>query len=257
MTATAATTLPTAADQPGIPVSAPELLHVDGIDTFYGTSQILFGLELSVARGDCVALLGRNGAGKSTTMKSIMRLAPPRRGNVYVNGCDVSRLRTDQIANIGLGYVPEDRQIFKLQTVEGNLRLGMKKGTAGQDEWPLARIYDFFPMLGEARNKSAGLLSGGQQQMLSIGRALAGNPDLLLLDEPSEGLAPVIMDQIQSLILQLREQGVTLLVAEQNMRFCMDIASRVAVIDHGAIVFGGTIAKFRENPDIASRYLAL
>jgi len=236
---------------------ATPLLDVRGLDTFYGTSQILFGLALSVERGDCVALLGRNGAGKSTTMKSIMRLAPPRRGSVQVNGRDVARLRPDQIANLGLGYVPEDRQIFKLQTVEGNLRLGMKKGPAGQDGWPLERIYEFFPMLGDARRKSAGLLSGGQQQMLSIGRALAGNPELLLLDEPSEGLAPVIMDAIQSLILQLREQGVTLLVAEQNMRFCLDIASRVAVIDHGAIVFGGSLAEFRDNPDIASRYLAV
>jgi branched-chain amino acid transport system ATP-binding protein len=233
------------------------LLEVRGIDTFYGSSQILFGLDIAVPRRHCVALLGRNGAGKSTTMKSIMRLAPPRQGSVHVSGRDVSRLRPDQIANAGLGYVPEDRQIFKLQTVEGNLRLGAKKGPAGQDEWPLERIYEFFPLLRDARRKSAGLLSGGQQQMLSIGRALAGNPELLLLDEPSEGLAPVIMDQIQALVLQLRNEGVTLLVAEQNMRFCMDIASHVAVIDHGTIVFSGTLDDFRGNPEIASRYLAV
>ena len=239
-------------DAKGVP-----LLEVRAVETFYDSSQILFGLDLDVARGDCVALLGRNGAGKSTTMKSIMRLAPPQRGMVRVNGRDVSRLRPDQIANSGLGYVPEDRQIFKLQTVEGNLRLGMKKGLQGQNDWPLERLYDFFPLLGDARRKSAGLLSGGQQQLLSIARALAGNPDLLLLDEPSEGLAPVIMDQIQALILQLRGQGVTLLVAEQNMRFCMDIASRVAVIDHGVIVFQGDIAEFRARPDVASRYLAV
>lgn len=242
----------------GRPAAASEaLLEVSGLDTFYGTSQILFGMNLTVERGDCLALLGRNGAGKSTTMKSIMRLAPPRRGLVKVKGQDVGGLRTDQIANLGLGYVPEDRQIFKLQTVEGNLRLGMKKGPDGKMEWPLERIYEFFPMLGDARRKSAGLLSGGQQQMLSIGRALAGNPELLLLDEPSEGLAPVIMDAIQSLILKLREQGVTLVVAEQNMRFCMDIASRVAVIDHGSMVFGGSMTEFRENTEIASRYLAV
>ncbi|RYH70917.1 MAG: ABC transporter ATP-binding protein [Alcaligenaceae bacterium] len=234
-----------------------QLLEVRGLDTFYGTSQILFGLDLEVARGESVALLGRNGAGKSTTMKSIMRLAPPKAGTVAVSGRDVGRLRPDQIATIGLGYVPEDRQIFKQQTVEGNLQLGMKKGPEGQDAWPLERIYKFFPMLGEARKKSAGLLSGGQQQMLSIGRALAGNPDLLLLDEPSEGLAPVVMDQIQMLVLQLRTQGMTLLVAEQNMRFCMDIASRVAVIDHGSIVFKGSIQEFRDQPEVASRYLAV
>lgn len=233
------------------------LLDVKGLDSFYGRSQILFGLGLAVARGESVALLGRNGAGKSTTMKSIMRIVPPRRGTVQAMGQDVSRLRPDQIANLGLGYVPEDRQIFKLQTVEGNLRLGMKRGPNGREEWPLERLYDLFPLLADAREKSAGLLSGGQQQMLAIARALAGNPELLLLDEPSEGLAPVIMDQIQALILQLRQHGMTLLVAEQNMRFCMDIASHVAVIDHGGIVFAGSLQQFRDNPEVASRYLAI
>lgn len=233
------------------------LLSVRGLETFYGSSQILFGLSLEVGRGESVALLGRNGAGKSTTMKSIMRIAPPREGTITVDGRDVSRLRPDQIAHTGLGYVPEDRQVFKLQTVEGNLRLGMKEGVRGQRDWPLARLYELFPLLADARHKSAGLLSGGQQQMLSIARALAGNPELLLLDEPSEGLAPVIMDQIQSLILQLRAQGVTLLVAEQNMRFCLDIASSVAVIDHGSIVFQGSLQQFRASPEVASRYLAV
>ncbi|RIX83227.1 ABC transporter ATP-binding protein [Acidovorax cavernicola] len=237
--------------------SSPPLLSVRGLDTFYGSSQILFDLSLEVARGESVALLGRNGAGKSTTMKSIMRIAPPRHGTVAVAGQEVSRLRPDQIAHIGLGYVPEDRQVFKLQSVEGNLRLGMKKGPQGRDDWPLERLYELFPLLAEARHKSAGLLSGGQQQMLAIARALAGNPELLLLDEPSEGLAPVIMDQIQALILQLRAQGMTLLVAEQNMRFCLDIASSVAVIDHGSIVFTGSLQEFRANPEVASRYLAV
>jgi branched-chain amino acid transport system ATP-binding protein len=233
------------------------LLSVRGLDTFYGSSQILFGLDLEVARGDSMALLGRNGAGKSTTLKSIMRIAPPRRGTVAVAGQDVARLRPDQIARIGLGYVPEDRQIFKLQTVEGNLRLGMKKGRQGQDDWPLVRLYQLFPLLAEARHKAAGLLSGGQQQMLSIARALAGNPELLLLDEPSEGLAPVIVDQIQALVLQLRRQGMTLLVAEQNMRFCLDIASSVAVIDHGSIVFKGSVQQLRDSPEVTGRYLAV
>ena len=233
-----------------------ELLAASRLNTFYGTSQILFDLNLRVRRGDSLALLGRNGAGKSTTMKSIMRLAPPRSGTVAVNGADVSRLPPDQIALKGLGYVPEDRQIFRKQSVEANLQLGMKKGPTRQDEWPLERVYDFFPALGEARKKLAGMLSGGQQQMLAIGRALVGNPELLLLDEPSEGLAPVIMDQIQSLILKLRNEGMTLLVAEQNMRFCMDIATRVAVIDHGSIVFEGSIQEFRDSPEITSRYLA-
>lgn len=237
-------------------MTAP-LLSVRGLDTFYGNSQILFGLDLEVARGASMALLGRNGAGKSTTMKSVMRIASPLRGTVEVAGRDVKRMRADQIANIGLGYVPEDRQIFKQQTVEGNLKLGEKKGPQGQDNWPLSRIYALFPLLADARHKSAGLLSGGQQQMLSMARALVGNPELLLLDEPSEGLAPIIMDQIQALIQQLRDQGMTLLVAEQNMRFCLDIASHVAVIDHGSIVFTGTLQQFRDSPEVASRYLAV
>lgn len=233
------------------------LLDVSDLDTFYGRSQALFGLTLTVGSGESLALLGRNGAGKSTTMKSIMRITQPRHGTVKFMNQDVSYLRPDQIANLGLGYVPEDRQIFKLQTVEENLRLGMKRGPHGQGEWPLERLYELFPLLADIRGKSAGLLSGGQQQMLAIARALAGNPELLLLDEPSEGLAPVIMDQIQALILLLREHGITLLVAEQNMRFCLDVASHVAVIDHGGIVFTGTLQQFRDNPEVVQRYLAV
>lgn len=238
-------------------MSGPHLLSVREIDTFYGSSQILFKLSLSVARGESVALLGRNGAGKSTTMKSIMRLVAPRSGAVTVNGTDVGSMRPDQIARLGVGYVPEDRQVFRRQTVEGNLILGSKPGVDGTDAWPLERIYELFPMLAEARRKLAGELSGGQQQMLSIGRALAGNPEILLLDEPSEGLAPVIMDQIQALVAQLRATGMTLLVAEQNMRFCLDIASAVAVIDHGTIVFEGTVDAFKAAPEIKNRYLAV
>lgn len=232
------------------------LLAVNGINTFYGSSQILFDLKFSVAKGDSLVLLGRNGAGKSTTMKSIMRLAAPRSGTVTVNGKDVAGLRPDQIARLGVGYVPEDRQIFKFQTVEVNLLLGSKPGVDGLDAWSLDRIYELFPMLAEARKRLAGELSGGQQQMLTIGRSLAGNPEILLLDEPSEGLAPVIMDQIQALVVQLRATGMTLLVAEQNMRFCLDIASRVAVIDHGGIVFEGSVDDFKNNPEVKSRYLA-
>ena len=232
------------------------LLSIKGLNTYYGSSRILFDLELDVPAGECVALLGRNGAGKSTTMKSIMRLAPPASGRVEVEGVDVGKLRPDQIARRGIGYVPEDRQVFRLQTVEANLYLGMKKGPGGQNDWPLDRVYALFPMLADMRHKQAGLLSGGQQQMLVIGRALAGNPSLLLLDEPSEGLAPVVMDQIHGLILELRAHGMTLLIAEQNMRFCTSVASTVAVIDRGAIVFRGTVSEFKSRPEVASRYLA-
>lgn len=233
-----------------------DLLAVNGINTFYGSSQILFNLNLSVARGDSLVLLGRNGAGKSTTIKSIMRLVVPATGRVTVRGKDVSRMRPDQIACLGVGYVPEDRQIFGRLSVEGNLLLGAKMGCEGATAWSIERIYELFPMLADARKKFAGELSGGQQQMLTIGRALAGNPDILLLDEPSEGLAPVIMDQIQALVVGLRAAGMTLLIAEQNMRFCMDIASRVGVIDHGMIVFEGSVEDFKKNQDIKTRYLA-
>lgn len=227
------------------------------LDVFYGTSQILFDLSLAVTEGQTMALLGRNGAGKSTTLKAIMGLAPPRRGAVAVLGREMQHRKPYHIARAGIGYVPEDRQVFPDHTVEDNLLIGAKKGPRGEDYWTLPRIYEMLPLLEPLKGRLAGRLSGGEQQMLTIGRTLMGNPTGLLLDEPSEGLAPVIVQQIGALLRRLREMGVTVLLAEQNMHFCLGIASHATVIDKGQVVYRDTIEALRSNEDIKSRYLAL
>ena len=238
-------------------MSAAEILRLDGVDVFYGASQILFGVSFGVEKGQSLALLGRNGAGKSTTMKSIIGLAPARRGTVTVRGMAVQKLSADRIAREGIGFVPEDRQIFPEHSVEDNLRIGIKTGTGNRVDWTLEKIYDVFPILASMRGRMGGRLSGGEQQMLTIARTLMGNPDVLLLDEPSEGLAPIIVQKIGELIQTLRGMGITLIVAEQNMHFCLDIASHVAVIDKGHIVYRGSIDELRANDDVKKRYLAV
>jgi branched-chain amino acid transport system ATP-binding protein len=238
-------------------MSAQPIIQVEDLDVYYDTSQILFGVGLSVHAGETMALLGRNGAGKSTTMKAIMGLAPPRRGTVRLRGEVISGSKPYRIARAGLGFVPEDRQVFPEHTVEDNLLIGRKTGPDGQDEWPLERIYQVFPLLEPLRDRIAGRLSGGEQQMLAIARTLMGNPSLLLLDEPSEGLAPIIVQRIGELLGQLRAIGVTVLVAEQNMHFCLKLASHATVIDKGQIVYTGTIEDLKANDTIRQRYLAL
>ncbi|MGY4625785.1 ABC transporter ATP-binding protein [Bradyrhizobium sp. USDA 4486] len=233
------------------------VIEVADLDVFYGTSQILFGVGLSVRQGETMALLGRNGAGKTTTMKAIMGLAPPRRGRVSLRGAVISGHKPHRIARAGLGFVPEDRQIFPEHTVEDNLIIGKKKGPEGQDEWPIKRIYEVFPLLEPLRHRIAGRLSGGEQQMLAIARTLMGNPALLLLDEPSEGLAPIIVQRIGELLRQLRQIGSTVLIAEQNMHFCLGLASHATVIDKGQIVYAAGIEELKANDAIRRRYLAL
>lgn len=233
------------------------IVSAEGIDVFYGTSQILFDLSIAVEEGQTMALLGRNGAGKSTTIKALAGIAPPRRGKVTVLGSEMQRRKPHQIARAGLGYVPEDRQVFPEHSVEDNLLIGAKKGPGGQDYWTLERIYEVLPMLQPLKERMAGRLSGGEQQMLTIGRTLMGNPVCLLLDEPSEGLAPVIVQQIGALLRKLRDMGVTVLLAEQNMHFCLGIASHATVIDKGQIVYRDTIDALKANEDVKSRYLAL
>ena len=233
------------------------VVEVRDVDVFYGTSQILFGVGLTVVEGQTMALLGRNGAGKSTTMKAIAGLAPPRRGAIQVLGRDMTSRKPHVIARAGLGYVPEDRQVFPDHTVEDNLLIAQKKGPDGRDDWSLKRIYDLFPLLEPLRHRIAGRLSGGEQQMLAIARTLMGNPIALLLDEPSEGLAPIIVQRIGELLRSLRATGVTILIAEQNMHFCLGIASDATVIDKGQIVFRDTIASLKANDEVRQRYLAL
>ena len=238
-------------------MSGQAIMELADLDVYYGTSQILFGVGLFVRQGETMALLGRNGAGKSTTMKAIMGLAPPRRGTISLRGNAIAGLRPHRIARAGLGFVPEDRQIFPDHTVEDNLLVGRKKGPQGEDDWPLPRIYQVVPLLEPLRHRIAGRLSGGEQQMLAIARTLMGNPTLLLLDEPSEGLAPIIVQRIGELLRQLRAAGATVLIAEQNLHFCLGVASHATVIDKGQIVHSSTIEELKANDDIRRRYLAL
>jgi len=233
------------------------MLEARGLDVFYGASQILFGVDLLVERGQTMALLGRNGAGKSTTFKALVGIAPPRRGTVTLAGVTVSGRKPYRIARAGIGYVPEDRQVFPEHSVDDNLLIGRKAGANGKDYWTRERVYAVFPILGAMKGRMAGRLSGGEQQLLAIARTLMGNPDILLLDEPSEGLAPLIVQSIGALIRQLREMGVTILLAEQNMHFCLGIATHATVVDKGQIVYRATIEELRTNDAIKQRYLAI
>ena len=237
-----------------IPTDA--MLTVRGLDAFYGTSQVLFGVDLELGSGQCLALLGRNGAGKSTTMKAIAGVIPST-GEVTLAGRPIQAEKSYRIARAGLGYVPEDRQVFPEHTVEDNLMIAAKPGPAGQRDWTVERVYEAFPLLVKLRNRMGGQLSGGEQQMLVIGRALMGNPTVLLLDEPSEGLAPLIVQQIALQIRRLQQAGTTILLAEQNMHFCLHIASHVAVIDKGHIVYRNTAQALRDDDGIKRRYLSV
>ena len=237
-------------------MSAP-ILEASEIDVFYGESQILFGLSLSVEAGRTVALLGRNGAGKSTTLKALAGLAPPRRGRVRVRGADVARRPPYRIARAGVGYVPEDRQVFARLSVEDNLTVAAKAGPDGARPWTLDAVYEIFPVLHRLRRRAAGRLSGGEQQMLTVARTLMGNPAVLLLDEPSEGLAPLVVREIGALLRRLSAMGVTVLLAEQNMHFCLGIAGEAVVIDKGRAVWRGAMAALRDDEEVRARYLAV
>jgi branched-chain amino acid transport system ATP-binding protein len=238
-------------------MNAGPILRVDGIDAFYGASQILFGVGLELYQGQTMALLGRNGAGKSTTMKAIAGVLAPRGGSITFRGIQVAGRKPHVIARLGLAYVPEDRQVFPDHSVQDNLVIAAKRGPDGQDDWPLARVWETFPLLVPLRNRPAGRLSGGEQQMLVIARALVGNPVVLVLDEPSEGLAPIIVQRISILLRQLRATGTTVLLAEQNMHFCLGVASDAVVIDKGQIVYRDDIAGLRANDEVRRRYLAV
>jgi branched-chain amino acid transport system ATP-binding protein len=233
------------------------VLKVQDIDVFYGTSQALFNLSFEVNRGETLALLGRNGAGKSTTMKTIAGVNPTKKGSVELYGKVITGRSAHLIARAGIGYVPEDRQIFPDLSVEDNLAIAVKKGAKGEDDWSLERVYDTLPLLAPLKDRMGGQLSGGEQQMLTVGRALMGNPDVLLLDEPSEGLAPIMVQKIGDLIATLHKLGKTIVLAEQNLHFCLGLADRAVVIDKGTDVFCGTIHELNDNADIKQRYLSV
>ncbi len=238
-------------------MTARSIVHVEAIDVFYGKSQILFDVSLEVTEGQTLALLGRNGAGKSTTLKAIAGIAPPRKGTVRVLGREMAGRKPHVIARAGLGYVPEDRQVFPEHSVEDNLLIAQKRGPDGRDEWTVKRVFAIFPLLEPLRHRMAGRLSGGEQQMLAIARTLMGNPIALLLDEPSEGLAPIVVARIGELLRQLRASGATILIAEQNMHFCLGIASDATIIDKGQIVYRDTIAGLKANDAVRRQYLAM
>ncbi|MEY3721372.1 MAG: hypothetical protein RL618_1891 [Pseudomonadota bacterium] len=233
------------------------MLTVKSLDVSYGSSQVLFGLKLNVSQGETLAILGRNGAGKSTTMKAIAGVVPAKRGSVELEGKSITGQPSHKIARAGIGFVPEDRQIFIDLSVDDNLRIAAKRGAHGEEDWSIERVYDMLPLLKPLRERLGGQLSGGEQQMLTIGRSLMGNPSLLLLDEPSEGLAPIMVQKIGELVDDLRRLGTTIILAEQNLHFCLGLADRAVVIDKGCDVFEGSIRELEANTEVKQRYLSV
>ncbi|MBB4004131.1 ABC transporter ATP-binding protein [Aurantimonas endophytica] len=233
------------------------MLELDGIDSFYGEAHILHGVSLKVAKGEVVALVGRNGAGKTTTLKSAMGLVRPRSGRVTFAGQDITGMAPWRGARLGLGYVPEERRIFKDLTVAENLEVGRKAGPGGAEGWSAERLYALFPNLAERRGQKGGRLSGGEQQMLTLARTLMGNPSMLLLDEPSEGIAPVIVEAMAEALLTLKRAGLAVLLSEQNLGFARMIADRVVLLETGTVRFDGDFAAIEADPAILARYLAV
>ena len=233
------------------------MLDVEGINTFYDRAHTLHDVSLSVRDGEVVALLGRNGAGKSTTMKSIMGLVRPKRGTVRYEGAEIQGRRPHQICRLGLGYVPEERRIFSGLTVIENLEVGRRAPRPNVPEWSAERLFELFPNLSERRDNLGGQLSGGEQQMLTVARTLMGNPRLILLDEPSEGIAPVIAEQMANVIASLKREGLAVLISEQNLYFAKIVSDRAYIIEKGAVKFEGTFDDLEAHPDVRKRYLAL
>lgn len=228
------------------------MLELTGVDAFYGKSQILDEVSLEVRDGEIVALLGRNGAGKSTTLKSVMGLVT-RRGGLAFDGASIADLTPFQVARRGVAYVPEHRGVFSALTVEQNLSIAVRKGA----QWKVDDVYDHFPRLAERRRNKGDRLSGGEQQMLAIARAMLGAPKIVLLDEPAEGLAPVIVEQVRDIIREMRLAGVAILLVEQQIDLCMQLADRIYILESGKMVFSGTTAEFGAADDVRDRHLAL
>jgi branched-chain amino acid transport system ATP-binding protein len=234
------------------------ILEVQDLYTSYGLSQILFGISLTVDEGECVSLLGRNGVGKTTTLRSIMGLTPPRRGTVRFREQDITGQPAYRIARLGVGFVPEERRIFPDLSVRENLEVGRKAAaTPHATEWTVEQVYDIFPVLANLNDRKGGYLSGGEQQMLTVGRTLMGNPDLILLDEPSEGLAPLVVRDLSEQIQRLKESGITILLCEQNAKFAIALSDRAYVLEKGQVRFSGTIEALQGNDAIRQQYLAL
>lgn len=229
------------------------MLEVEEIHTYYGLSHILFGVSLRVDKGEVVCLLGRNGAGKTTTMKSIIGIIPPSKGRIIYKGEDVTGMEPYLLARKGIGYIPDDRRIFPDLTVSENLEIAIRKTKEGG--WTKERVYELFPQLKNIEDRKGGCLSGGEQKMLAIARALMINPEFILLDEPFEGLAPLLVRTLEDKINELRKAGLTVLIAEQNVRSTLKISDRGYIIDDGHIRYHGSIDDLKENEEIRKKYL--
>ncbi|MCL5965934.1 MAG: ABC transporter ATP-binding protein [Deltaproteobacteria bacterium] len=233
------------------------ILDLRAVNTFYGRSHILFDVSLAVGKGEVVALLGRNGAGKSTTFRSIIGLTPPRSGEILFREERIDGLRAYRICRKGIGFVPEDRRCFPDLTVRENLEVAARRGKEVRNPWTVEKLFALFPRLEERERNLGSQLSGGEQQMLTIARTLMTNPEVLLLDEPSEGLAPLVVALLAQMILEIRKEGVTVLLAEQNLHFCAKVSDRGYVIDKGSIRYEGTMSDLLADEDVKRKYLAV
>lgn len=232
-------------------------LEVDNIHTAYGLSQVLFGVSMKVEAGQIVSMIGRNGVGKTTTMRSIMGLTPPRKGSVTFEGQDITGWPAHKVARLGIGFVPEERRIFPELTVWENLDIARRPAAAGTEEWNEERVFGLFPDLRDIQQRAGGVLSGGQQQMLTIARCLMGNPRLILLDEPSEGLAPKVVEDLREQVKMLKDTGISILLAEQNLSFVLYLSDYCHIMEKGEIKYSGTPADLRANQEVLDQYLTL
>ena len=233
------------------------ILDVSDLNAFYGRAHILFDVNLKVRRGEVVALMGRNGAGKSTTMKAVMGMLSNTKGNVDFMGETISKSSPHAISKLGMGFVPEDRRVFTELTVTENLEVGAQPERDDTPYWTPEKLFELFPNLGEMPNRPGGQMSGGEQQMLTVSRTLMGNPYLVLLDEPSEGVAPVIVEQMANMILALKKQGLAILLSEQNLQFANLVSDRVYVLENGHICYEGTMDELTNDTSVQSNYLSV
>ncbi len=232
-------------------------LEIENIHTSYGLSKVLFGVSLMVEAGQCVSLIGRNGVGKTTTIRSVIGLTPVSAGRIVFEDIDITRMATHRISNLGLGFVPEERRIFPELTVWENLDIARRDTAGGEKGWSEAEVFDLFPDLADIQNRPGGVLSGGQQQMLTIARSLMGNPKLLLLDEPSEGLAPIVVETLRDKVGQLKAAGLSIVLAEQNLKFVMALSDYCHIMEKGEVRYSGSPADLRAKPEILEQYLTL
>jgi branched-chain amino acid transport system ATP-binding protein len=233
------------------------MLKIENLNAFYGRAHILFDVSLEVKRGEVVALMGRNGAGKSTTIKAAMGLLQKQRGNIHFMGKNITGMDPYRIARLGLGFVPEDRRIFTDLTVMENLEVGKQPPRPGLTEWTPEKLFKLFPNLGEMRQRPGGRMSGGEQQMLTVSRTLMGNPYLVLLDEPSEGVAPLIVEQMAGMILELKKEGMSILLSEQNVHFAELVSDRVYVLEKGQIRYQGSMQELAADEEVRRTYLTV